>query len=208
MLAQLPPVTKALLWANIAVFLLQQVAGPLLMPMALWPLGTGDSTGAFLPWQLVTYAFMHGSFMHLLFNMFAVYMFGAQLEESMGAKRYVRFYAICIVGAGLVQLVASTIAAQQGTVVPTVGASGGVFGLLVAYGVMYPHQKLMLIIPPIPVKAWVLVTGYGLLELVLGVTGTQPGVAHFAHLGGMAFGFVAIQHWRRRWPFRRRWGRG
>jgi membrane associated rhomboid family serine protease len=109
-----------------------------------------------------------------------------------------------VVGAGLVQLLVATLAANGGIgAYPTVGASGGVFGLLLAYGMLFPNHRLMLLFPPIPMRARTFVICYGLLELFLGVTGTAPGVAHFAHLGGMAFGFLLIQYWRGRWPFRR-----
>jgi membrane associated rhomboid family serine protease len=208
---RIPPITKALLFANILVFVLQSWAGDdVLAWFALWPAGefpaqTGDGrliTVGFLPWQLISYGFLHGSFGHLFFNMLALFMFGAAIEAHWGSRVYLIYVLTCIVGAGLVQLVVATSAISSGGgLYPTVGASGGVFGVLLAFGMMFPERRVMLLIPPIPMKARTLVIGYGLVELFMGVTGTQSGIAHFAHLGGMLFGFLLIQYWRRRWPF-------
>ena len=214
MLGNVPPITRALLLANGLLFVVQMLLGDaLFLDLMLWPLGEYpvrlgggviDHVG-FLPWQLLTYGFLHGGFTHLFFNMFALWMFGGPLEETWGSRRFFTYYVVCVVGAGLVQLLVTTLAAGNGgPVYPTVGASGGVFGLLLAYGLLFPNVRLMLIFPPIPMRARTFVVVYGLLELFLGVTGTQQGVAHFAHLGGMAFGFLLLQHWRGRWPFRRR----
>ena len=180
----MPPVTTALIAANVAVFLLQSVAPGILLPFALWPLATGDlNIGAsFLPWQIVTYAFLHGSLLHLAFNMFALYMFGSALERVFGGRRYAVLYFASVIAAAITQLV---FAAVSGGVYPTVGASGGVFGLLLAYAIYFPHNRIMLLFPPVPMPARVFVVLYAALELFLGVTGTQEGVAHFAHLGGM-----------------------
>jgi len=217
MLNNLPPITRALLWSNGLLFLLQAALGDtVFLSFMLWPLGehllgyqAGEAvTTGFLPWQLLTYGFLHGSVAHLFFNMLALMMFGAPLETTWGSQRFAIYYFTCLAGAGLVQLAVASYAVHAGgTPYPTIGASGGVFGLLLAYGMLFPNQRVMLLFPPIPMKAWVLVLGYGVLELVLGVTGAQVGVAHFAHLGGMAFGFFVIQYWRGRWPFRtkRRW---
>lgn len=170
---------------------------------ALWPLATpeairfGDAgvvaTG-FAPWQLVSYGFLHGDLMHLFFNMFALYMFGLPVERLWGARRFLVYYFVCLVGAGLIQL---TVAAVTGDVYPTIGASGAVFGVLLAYGLMFPNSTIMLLIPPIPMKAKYFVVGYGLLTLFFGMTGTMTGIAHFAHLGGMLFGFLLIMAWGR-----------
>ena len=208
MFSNLPRVTKALLIANAVVFLLQMVLGDAAMaPLMLWPFGSGDnySGAGFLPWQLLTYGFMHGSFTHLLFNMLALLMFGAPLEHTWGDRRFLTYFLVCIVGAAVCQLaVGAWTMAQGGDAYPTVGASGGVFGLLLAYGMLFPHQRVMLLIPPIPMKARTLVIVYGLAELMLGFTGWQPGVAHFAHLGGMLFGWLLIRYWRGQPPFGRR----
>jgi len=188
----LPPVTRNLLIANVAVFLLQQVMGQLLMVyFALWPLGSG----LFGVWQIVTSAFMHGSVTHILFNMLALYMFGGAIERVFGERRYLAYYFVCVVSAAITQLI---VAGISGSIYPTVGASGGVFGLLLAFAIYFPHNRVMLLFPPIPMPARVFVLLYAALELYLGVTGTQEGVAHFAHLGGMAGGYAMLRWSRRR----------
>src|SRR5437588_8704336 len=129
----MPPVTTALIVANVVVFLLQGVAPGIVVPLALWPLAASASgVGAgFGPWQLLSYAFLHGSLVHLAFNMFALYMFGGAIERVFGGRRYLLYYLVCVVSAALTQLV---VASMMGGVYPTVGASGGIFGLLLAYG--------------------------------------------------------------------------
>ena len=210
MFAQLPPLTRTLLIANAIVFLLQQVyAEGAIFAFGLWPLGEfrtmgGGVASPFLPWQVLTYGFLHGSLMHLAFNMLALLMFGGAIEQVWGTRRFAIYYFVCVVGAGLVQLVVATMAAREGNVYPTIGASGGVFGVLLAYGMLFPHHRVMLLFPPIPMKARTLVIAYGAMELFLGVVSTGSGVAHFAHLGGMLFGFLLIQYWRGRPPFPRR----
>ena len=206
----MPPITQALIIANAAVFLLQMVTGSsLLASFALWPLtpaaafGLG-AEGEFRLWQLVTYSFLHGSLVHIFFNMFALYMFGSELERLFGARWYLTFYFVCVVTAGVTQLVVASMSGAPPY--PTVGASGGVFGLLLAFGMYFPRRTIMLIFPPIPRPAWLFVTLYGILELYLGITGTQAGVAHFAHLGGMLGGYLMIQYRRGRLPFSRRRG--
>jgi len=212
MLDNVPPITRALLIANVLLFLAMMALGEArFIDLMLWPMGDypvrlpDGSIGlvGFLPWQLISYGFLHGGLTHLFFNMFALWMFGGPLEATWGSCRFMNYYLICVLGAGLVQLLVATAAASSGGAYPTVGASGGVFGLLLAYGMLFPNHRLMLLFPPIPMRARTFVICYGLLELVLGVTGTASGVAHFAHLGGMAFGFLLIQYWRGRWPFRR-----
>lgn len=202
---ELPPVTRALLIANIAIYLLQMLTGnALIVHFALWPLGPsmyGDVPG-FEPWQVVTYAFLHGGFTHIAFNMFALWMFGGAIEQLFGSRPFALYYFVSVIGAALTQL--AVIHFFTGGFYPTLGASGGIFGLLLAYGMMYPHSRIMLLFPPIPMPAWLFVTGYGAIELFLGVTGTQAGVAHFAHLGGMAGGFVLIEYWRGKLPVKPR----
>jgi membrane associated rhomboid family serine protease len=174
---------------------------------ALWPLATETDPSwaqygvAFGPWQLISYGFLHGGLAHLFFNMFALYMFGVPIERAWGMQRFLIFYFFCMVGAGLVQL---TVAAVTGEVYPTIGASGAVFGLLLAFGMMYPNNRIMLLIPPIPMKAKWFVIGYGVLTLIFGMTGAMPGIAHFAHLGGMLFGLALILFWGRQDFHRRR----
>ncbi|OOG40756.1 rhomboid family intramembrane serine protease [Rhodanobacter sp. C05] len=194
----LPPVTRNLLIANIAVFLLQQVMGDVIVQyFALWPLGSG----LFEVWQIVTSAFLHGGYAHILFNMFALYMFGGAIERTLGAREFTIYYFVCAIVASLLQLAVLWFfpPTEYG---PTLGASGAIFGLLLAFGMMYPHEKVMLMFLPIPMPAWLFVTGYAVVELTMGVTGFEAGVAHFAHLGGMLGGIVLIEYWRGRLPLK------
>jgi membrane associated rhomboid family serine protease len=189
MLANLPPATRALLLTNVGLFLLQLLTGQLLPQwFALWPPGVG-----FEPWQLVSYAFLHEGVAHIFFNMFALFMFGTPLERYWGSLRFTSFYFVCILAAGLTQLTVATFESSQS---PTIGASGGIFGLLLAFAIYFPRQRIMLLFPPIPLPAWAFVSLYGLLELFLGVTGNEASVAHFAHLGGMLGGAAMILFWR------------
>ncbi len=203
----LPPVTRNLLIANVLVFALQQLLPAadslaLISHFALWPLGPSpySNVAGFEPWQLVTYAFMHGGFEHILFNMFGLYMFGGVIERTFGARNYTAYYFVCAIIAALSQLLVVKYFTHG--FYPTIGASGALFGLLLAFGMLYPQEKMFLIFLPIPLPAWLFVTGYAVVELVLGVTGTQAGVAHFAHLGGMVGGYVMIQYWRGRLPLK------
>lgn len=189
----IPNVIFALLILNGLAFAAQQVDYRfMVVNFALWPAGQPGSP--FAPWQLLTYGFLHGNFMHIAFNMFALWMFGRELEHMMGSKRFATYYLTCVIGAALVQLI---VANYQGSVYPTLGASGGVFGILLAFGMAFPNRMIMLIFPPIPMRAKYFVLIYGLLELYLGVSKQAPGVAHFAHLGGMLFGFLLLQYWSR-----------
>lgn len=205
MFFRLPPITKALLIANGLMFLLQLAFGDAqLLGLALWPLGTqGDWFGnGFRPWQLITYSFLHGSIAHLLFNMLALAMFGSQVEHLWGERRYLIYYFACVLGAALCQLAVGWWAMSQGEpAYQTLGASGGIFGLLLAYGLLFPNQRVMLLFPPIPMKARTLVILYAIAELLLGLNNWQPGVAHFAHLGGMLAGWLLIRYWRGQPPF-------
>lgn len=208
----LPLVTRTLLIANGLVFLLQQWLGDILIVhFALWPLGPHQLAGydhgvplmvGFELWQVVTYAFLHGSFTHILFNMLALWMFGGQIERLFGARPFVIYYFVCVIGAAVAQLL--VVHYFTGGFYPTLGASGGAMGVLLAFGMMYPQARIALIFFPVPMPAWIFVIGYAVLELFLGVTGTQAGVAHFAHLGGMAIGFVLIQYWRGKLPIKPR----
>ena len=201
MFGSIPPVTRALILANVAIFGAQALLGDrFVAAFALWPLGSasvlGPESGAgFNLWQLVTYAFLHGNTLHLFFNMFALYMFGGEIERVFGPRRYLQYYFVTVIVAAITQLVVSGVGSA--TPYPTVGASGGVFGLLLAFGMLFPRRMIMLIFPPVPMPAWLFVTVYGVLELYLGVTGTSQGVAHFAHLGGMLGGFLMLRRWRR-----------
>src|SRR5690348_6802126 len=181
MFSFLPPVTRALIIANVAVFLLQQVAPPAFVDLfALWP---ADSPN-FQPWQVVTYSFLHagrlfGGFdiTHIFFNMFALFMFGRPLEHYWGSRRFLIYYFVSVIAAAGTELIVQN--ATQSTD-PVIGASGGIFGLLLGFGWYFPRAKLIVLILPIPMPAWLAVTLFGIVELFLGVTGADAGVAHFA----------------------------
>lgn len=210
----LPRITKLLLFILTGAFLLQKVfPDEALLFFALWPWGqhtlgiASDGTAvttAFYPWQLLSYAFLHGDFIHLFFNGIALFQFGAVLEQTWGAKKYIHYLLACTIGAGLIQLLLVSSGILGDSIYPTIGASGGVFGLLLAYGMLFPNQRMMLIIPPIPMKASTMVIIFGVISLLMGVTGTQAGIAHFAHLGGMLFGWLMIRYWRGQPPFKKR----
>lgn len=205
----LPPVTRNLLIANIVLFLLQQMTGNVMLQyFALWPwgpdhvfqVGQGLASIGFRPWQLVTYAFLHGGVTHILFNMIGLYMFGGTIERTFGARNFTIYYFVCAITAAVAQLIVVNWFTHG--FYPTLGASGAIFGLLLAFGMLYPHEKVMLMFLPVPMPAWLFVIGYATVELVLGVTGTEAGVAHFAHLGGMVGGIVLIQYWRGKLPIK------
>lgn len=231
----LPEVVKNLLIINLLMLLATFVAYQSGIDLAEI-LGLHHwSSNSFRPHQLITYMFMHGGIAHLFFNMFALYMFGRVLEQVWGPKRFLIYYMVTGVGAGLIQLLVTEIrimdlASQidpelydiilkEGAEIrktgqnfvdhnareinnlintSTVGASGAVFGILLAFGMLFPNVKLMLLIPPIPMKAKYFVAIYGALELYLGIANNPAdNVAHFAHLGGMLFGYFLIRYWRK-----------
>ena len=181
------------------MFLLQTVfKGSLEDPLALWPLQPIDGQSYFHVWQIVSYAFLHstGNISHLLFNMLGLWMFGAEIERYVGPWRLLACYFASVVTAALTQLLVPALVGSPPA--PTIGASGGVFGLLLAYALLFPHRKVIPLIPPIPMPAWVFATIYAGVELVMGVTGTMSGVAHFAHLGGMIGSALVVMQWRGR----------
>ncbi len=200
-----PPVIKTLLISNVIVFLLMMVAGTysiggtrlsefMMRLFALMPLGWG-----FLPWQLITYLFLHGSFMHLFFNMFILWMFGMELENMWGSKKFLTFYLVCGAGAGLIHMFASPIFAG---VAPTIGASGAVYGVLLAFAMMFPDRMIFLYFL-FPVKAKYFVGFLIIVGLFMGISGTRDGIAHFAHLGGAFVAFLYIMAERDRLPLKR-----
>jgi membrane associated rhomboid family serine protease len=194
----MPPMTQALVVANVVLFMLMQMTGDTIIGwFALWPLGSG----LFMPWQVFTYAFLHAGLAHLAFNMFGLWMFGSELERVWGSRRLGQFYAVSVLTAAGAQLL---VTAAIGSPVPTVGASGGLFGLLIGFAMLFPRRTITPLLPPIPMPAWLFVTLYGAIELTLGVTGSASGVAHFAHLGGLAGGWMMIRYWRGQPPFGRR----
>jgi membrane associated rhomboid family serine protease len=193
-----PPVIKYLLISNVTVWLLVDfflapftidgvslggANGILSYYLALWPLGTH-----FLPWQLFTYLFMHGGFAHIFFNMLALWMFGMELENTWGSKKFFIYYLTCGLGAGISNLLVAPLIGQAG---PTIGASGAIFGVLVAFGMLFPDRPIYIYFL-LPVRAKYFVAFYMAIELFYGVTGTSDGVAHFAHLGGAVVGIVYL----------------
>ena len=190
----IPPVTRYILIINGVIWLICEVLKQTWLTgiLALWSINTGE----FHLYQLITYMFTQQKFGHFFFNMFAVFMFGRSLEYYWGPKRFLIYYMITGIGAGLIQLLVSHL---QGVPSITIGASGSVFGLLLAFGMIFPNVPLYIMFIPIPIKAKYMVIGYGLLEFFLGI-GNRVGdnVAHFAHLGGMLFGIFMILYWRKK----------
>lgn len=189
---QTPPVVKNLLIINILVF----------MATALLPMGDTILRTCSLFWfesplyhsyQFITYMFLHASFEHIFFNMFALWMFGRTLEYDLGSKRFLIYYMICGVGAALIQM--GVVGLTHEYNIQLLGASGAVMGLLLAFGVLHPNAVIMLLIPPIPMKAKWFVAIYAVIELFLGWRGVGN-VAHFAHVGGMLWGFLLLWWWK------------
>lgn len=198
MFARLPPLTRILILCNIALFIIQGLLGNMVVEwFALWPLPMPgfENAPSFMPWQIVSYAFLHAGLSHLLFNMLGLAMFGGEIEAAFGRRRFFQLYFAAVVTGGLAQLIVLKIVGS--VPVPTVGASAGVFGILLAFGLFFPRRIIVLLIPPIPMPAWLFVTLYGLLELGMGVFGTSSGVAHFAHLGGMLGAWLVLRQWRK-----------
>lgn len=194
----MPPITFALILLNILVYALSLATGPdIVRTFALWPPGSG---GAFHVWQLITYSFLHGSLLHLTFNMIAIWMFGAALEKRWNDLRYLLTYLLSVAIAAMTQIAVSGYFLHATG--PVIGASGGVFGLLLAYAMYFPNRVISFIfLPFIQVRTRTFVLGYGAVELILGVTNTAAGVAHFAHLGGLFGGWLAVQYFRGRGLF-------
>lgn len=216
---KLPEVTKNLLAINVLMFLativMEKQGISLVNMLGLHFFKASD----FAPYQFVTYMFMHGGFSHLFFNMFALYMFGSVLERVWGAKRFLIYYFVAGIGAGLLQevvqyanFVHEGLAAYDGVstktgVIPmgqflnlwtTVGASGAIYAILLGFGLSFPNDKMFVFPLPFPIKAKFFVIGYAVIELLLGLSNTQDGIAHFAHLGGMLFGLAMILYWRKK----------
>jgi len=189
---QTPPVVKNLIIINILVYMatsLLPIGHLIEQYCALWV-----GLPLFHSYQFVTYMFLHGGFEHIFFNMFALWMFGRTLEYELGSRRFLVYYMACGIGAALIQ---TAVAYLMGEPMAVVGASGAVFGLLLAFGVLHPDAVIMLLIPPIPMKAKWFVVIYGVIELFLGWRGVGN-VAHFAHVGGMLWGFLLLRWWRSR----------
>lgn len=224
--SNIPPVTKNLIIINFIIWLFMMVAGSKIDLVALGGLHYFKASD-FNPVQLLTYMFMHSTtdFAHILFNMFTLFMFGITLERVLGSARYLFYYLSCGIGAALVQelvwaltwedmfvkMLANAnangvgfdtmrLAIQQAmflNYLVTVGASGAIYGVLLAFGMIFPNMPLYIMFIPVPIKAKWMVIGYGVIELLIGLSNASDGVAHFAHLGGMIFGFLMIYIWKK-----------
>ena len=192
---QTPPVVLNLIIINVLVYM-----ATALLPLGKWIFGFGSlfwvGNPLFHTSQFVTYMFLHANFEHVFFNMFALWMFGRTLEYELGSRRFLVYYMVCGIGAALIQMLAAWASGEY--YIQLVGASGAVMGLLLAFGVMHPNAMIVLLIPPIPMKAKWFVIIYGVIELFLGWTGYGGNVAHFAHVGGMLWGFLLLHYWKRR----------
>ena len=205
-ISQIPTVTKNLVAINILMFIATLVNENFMVAnfAMFYPVSP-----FFKPWQILTHMFMHGGFWHIFFNMYSLLMFGSILERSLGTKKYLIFYFVTGLGAAALHtgvewlqarvFIANGIAQayQQLLVTPTLGASGAIYGVLIGFAMLYPQARLTLIFPPIPMTAKWLVIIFAAIELFSGINGIQDGVAHFAHLGGMLFGWLLIRWWRK-----------
>lgn len=193
-----PPVVKNLIIANcvmfLAITLIPAVNHFCAEYLQLWWSGNPYAP-SFHSYQFVTYMFLHGGFGHLFSNMFALWMFGRTLEYELGQQRFLTYYMVCGIGAALIQIGIASIFGESLTLL---GASGAVMGLLLAFGVMHPNNMIYIIPLPFPIKAKWFVVGYAVLEIALGWSGADTGVAHFAHVGGMLWGLALLYWWRKR----------
>lgn len=205
-ISQIPTVTKNLVAINILMFTATLINENFMVAnfAMFYP-----ASPFFKPWQILTHMFMHGGFWHIFFNMYSLLMFGSILERSLGTKKYLIFYFVTGLGAAALHTGvewmqarvfianAAVDAYQQLLVTPTLGASGAIYGVLIGFAMLYPQARLTLIFPPIPMTAKWLVIIFAAIELFSGINGIQDGVAHFAHLGGMLFGWLLIRWWRK-----------
>lgn len=193
----IPTVTRCLLIINVVAFILAKYTfGGDLTLNYYFGLHYFTSPG-FQIYQVLTYMFMHGGWDHLFFNMFALWMFGCVVEKAWGTRRYLVYYLACGIGAGLLQELAQFFVYGTSTAIGlTVGASGAIYGILLAFGMTWPEQKIFIFPIPVPIKAKWFVCIYAAIELFSAIATTGDGVAHVAHLGGMLFGFLLIRHWK------------
>lgn len=191
-----PPIVKNLLIANALIYMAMALIPPFFRIATQWGVLYWVGQPFFHLYQFFTYMFLHSSFSHLFFNMFALWMFGRTLEYELGSQRFLVYYLVCGVGAALFQMGVAWIAGDTG--IALLGASGAVMGLLLAFGVMHPNETIILFPIPIPIKAIWFVIGYAVVEILLGWTGRQVGVAHFAHVGGMLWGLLLLLYWRKK----------
>ena len=191
-----PPIVKNLIIVNILIYLATALIPAANSFLAQYCQLYWFSSPLFHSWQYITYMFLHGVFSHLFFNMFALWMFGRSLEERLGPQRFMIYYLVCGVGAALIQMFVAWLTGDTGIVL--IGASGAVMGLLLAFGVMYPNAQMFVFPLPFPIKAKWFVIGYAAIELFYGATGYDLGVAHFAHVGGMLWGWLLLLYWKKR----------
>ena len=193
-----PPAVKYLLISNGIIFLLTKsmftgawtpIGELIATHFALWSFGNG-----FMPWQLVSYMFLHADLSHIFFNLFALWIFGQAVENLWGSRKFIIYYLLTGIGGALIHM------AIGGMFTYTIGASAAVFGILLAFGMMFPDQYIIMLFPPIPIKAKYFVGIYGAIELFSGITRSDSGVAHFAHLGGLLVGFILIKLWKVKKP--------
>ena len=208
----MPPVVKNLIIINIIMFVITLLTGDFMYEKFSLFFFRSD---LFRPYQIITHMFMHGGFFHILFNMYTLFIFGSVLENVWGGKKFLLYYLVTGIGAAVIHSLvmyweAGSLysAAQAGDMLaaqklgllfrtPTVGASGAIYGLLLAYGMLFPNNVMQLIFPPIALKAKYFVMIFGALELVLGLSDSGGSVAHFAHLGGMIFGYFLMMYWKK-----------
>ena len=194
-LGNTPRVTRNLIIINIIIFVATVLAERVMHNdifgrlFALYPI----SSPFFRFWQPVTYMFMHGGIWHILFNMYTLYIFGSVVERMIGEKKFLIFYFICGLGAAALQLAVQSI---QGSFACTVGASGAIYGLLIAYAMLFPQSKLTLIFPPVTLSAKWMVIVFAGIEILTSIGPLDDGIAHLAHLGGMLFGWLLIKYWK------------
>ena len=191
-----PPIVKNLIIVNILIYIATALIPSFETLMARYCQLYWFGSPWFHSWQFITYMFLHGGFSHLFFNMFALWMFGRTLEDRLGPQRFMIYYVVCGVGAALIQMLVAWLTHDTGIVL--IGASGAVMGLLLAFGVMYPNSQIFVFPLPFPITAKWFVMGYAAIELLSGATGYDLGVAHFAHVGGMLWGWLLLIYWKRR----------
>ena len=196
-LANAPEVTRTLIIVNIIIFLATLVGEKLLNSdvmgrmFALYPI----QSHYFHWWQFFTYMYMHGGFWHILFNMYTLYIFGCVVENIVGPRKFFAFYTICGIGAAALHIWVQQL---TGAFAPTVGASGSIYGVLIAFAMLFPESRLTLLFPPVTLSAKWMVVIFAGIEIVTGLSGAGDGIAHFAHLGGMAIGWLLIMFWKKR----------
>lgn len=195
-LSNIPVVTKNLLIINVLMFLATLAGERMLNTNVMsWFTLYFPTSSNFRFWQPLTYMFMHGSFWHLFFNMYTLVIFGSVVERMIGERKYLLFYIICGLGAAALHLAVMSL--KLGFSAPMLGASGAIYGVMIAYAMMFPQSKLTLLFPPVTLSAKWMVVIFAFIELLTGITGTNEGIAHFAHLGGMLFGWMLISYWKK-----------